>query len=403
MKRGSDRIERVKAALRDANLDALVCTLPENVLLLTGYWPVVGTAIAVAAAGGDVWLLAPEDEHNLALFGWADTVRPYAPGSLTRLTSPAEAAQPPLTTLLREAGLGAARIGYESSSGFEGAGYAAIYLFGDALAGVLRSAAPDADLHPAGASLARLRSALTPAEVDKVRLGCSVAKAAFETAAKTLGVGRAESEVAADLAGRLSVLGLASSGVQRAGGFAYCMSGANSARAGAAYARSTAREPRDGDFILVHCNSYIDGYWTDITRTYVVGGPDERQRSMYEAVFAARHAALSALRPGVRASEVDKAARDVLTDRGFGPNFTHGLGHNVGFSVISTEYPPRLHPASHDLLEVGMTFNLEPAIYIAGFGGLRHCDVVTLGPSGAEVLSPFHARLEELVLAHAVQ
>ncbi|HWE61367.1 MAG TPA: M24 family metallopeptidase, partial [Chloroflexota bacterium] len=119
---------------------------------------------------------------------------------------------------------------------------------------------------------------------------------------------------------------------------------------------------------------------------------------MYAAVFEARAAALSVICPGVRAAEVDRAARDVLTARGFGDQFTHGLGHNVGFSAISTEFPPRLHPASHDYLEIGMTFNLEPAIYIQGYGGLRHCDVVTLGEQGAEVLTSFQATPADLIM-----
>jgi Xaa-Pro aminopeptidase len=98
----------------------------------------------------------------------------------------------------------------------------------------------------------------------------------------------------------------------------------------------------------------------------------------------------------VKAAEVDRAARDVLHERGFGEYFTHGLGHNVGFSTISAEFPLRIHPASPDRLEVGMTFNVEPAIYIKGYGGIRHCDVVTVHEDGAEVLTPFLARIEHL-------
>jgi Xaa-Pro dipeptidase len=119
---------------------------------------------------------------------------------------------------------------------------------------------------------------------------------------------------------------------------------------------------------------------------------------MYEAIFAARSAALAEVRPGVRAAEVDGAARTVLEERGFGQYFTHGIGHNVGFSVISTDFPPRLHPASPDRLALGMTFNIEPAIYIEGYGGIRHCDVVTVREDGAEVLTPFLSSMEQLLI-----
>jgi Xaa-Pro aminopeptidase len=95
---------------------------------------------------------------------------------------------------------------------------------------------------------------------------------------------------------------------------------------------------------------------------------------------------------------VDRAAREVLAERGFGEYFTHGVGHNVGFSAISAEFPPRLHPASPDHLEIGMTFNIEPAIYIKGYGGLRQCDVVTVHEDGPEVLTTFQTEPAQLIV-----
>jgi Xaa-Pro aminopeptidase len=77
------------------------------------------------------------------------------------------------------------------------------------------------------------------------------------------------------------------------------------------------------------------------------------------------------------------------------------VGHNVGFSAISAEFPPRLHPASPDRLAEGMTFNVEPSIYIKGFGGLRHCDVVTVRADGPELLTPFQADLADLILTES--
>jgi Xaa-Pro aminopeptidase len=148
----------------------------------------------------------------------------------------------------------------------------------------------------------------------------------------------------------------------------------------------------------VHCNSYAGGYWTDITRTYCLGQPNERQRSMYEAVLAAREAALGTIRAGARAADVDAAAREALAARGFGALFKHSTGHGVGFAAIDASAQPRLHPASPDVLLAGMVCNIEPAIYIDGFGGIRHCDVVAVTESGCEVLTPFHAEMTELVV-----
>ncbi|HEV7216825.1 MAG TPA: M24 family metallopeptidase [Chloroflexota bacterium] len=398
MGRGTERVARIRSALQDVGLDALVCSLPTNVLLLSGYWPVVGTAVAVATRDGRVAVLAPEDEEELARQGWATEVRTYHPGSLSSLTSPVTAMRDPLAALLRTLGLTGGRIGYEDTDVYEQSSYAAMYLLQAALPALLRESARQATTLSAAEPISRLRSTLTTDEVAQVRDACAVAAAAFTLGMSALRPGATEAAVAAAFGAPLSVNGLAQPGANRAGGFAYCMSGPNAALAGGAYARSRNRDLRLGDFVLVHCNSYLNGYWTDVTRTYCLGVPDERQRAMYGAVLAARAAALTAIRPGVAAAAVDKAAREVLTERGYGNEFTHGVGHNVGLSAISAEYPPRLHPASSDRLEVGMTFNIEPAIYIRGYGGLRHCDVVTVREKGADVLTPFQAGLDDMTV-----
>lgn len=395
---GRERISYVRQALSGSGLDALVCTWPDNVLVLSGYWPVVGTAVAVATGDG-VAVLAPEDERDLAAGGWAGEVRTYRPGSLQQLISPAEAAREPLRALLADLGLSQARIGYEDGPMFENASYAAMFMYGAALSRVLAEAAPDAALQSGMDALSQSRAVMTPYETGRVRLACEIAGTAFTRESASIRPGMREPEVAARVAAPLSEEGLARPGVERAGGFAWCMSGPNSAGAGAAYARTRNRELREGDLVLIHCNSYVDGYWSDITRTYTLGTPDERQQSMYDAIFAARAAALARIQPGEAAAEVDAAARDVLTAHGFGANFTHGLGHNVGFSAISAEFPPRLHPASPDRLEVGMTFNVEPSIYIEGYGGMRHCDVVTLREDGPELLTAFQSAAEQLIIS----
>jgi len=395
MARGDERIERIMAALQQANLDALVCTHPTNVLLLSGYWPVVGASIVVATRDGRVAVLAPEDERDLADGGWAGTVRTFQSGSLESLPDVVAAVEGPVA---RELGATGARVGHEDGDFFEQSSYAAMHYYGPVTAPLLGRAMPGATLTLAADLIKTLRAALTGDELARVRAACQVAGEAFERGAAGLRAGLREPEAAALFETPLSVVGLGRAGVARAGGFVYCMSGENSARAGSAYARTRDRAMLHGDLVLIHCNSYVDGYWTDITRTYCLGEPSERQRAIHDAIFAARAAALAVIRPGARAADVDAAARAVLRDRGFGAYFTHGLGHNVGFTAISTDGPPRLHPASDDVLESGMVFNVEPAVYIAGYGGARHCDVVTVTADGAQVLTPFQATIEELTV-----
>jgi len=92
----------------------------------------------------------------------------------------------------------------------------------------------------------------------------------------------------------------------------------------------------------------------------------------------------------------------VLERRGFGTKFTHSTGHGVGFAAIDHDAMPRLHPASRDVLTSGMVFNIEPAIYVPGVLGIRHCDVVLLEASGPRILTQFQATLDELVLGDSV-
>jgi Xaa-Pro aminopeptidase len=149
-----------------------------------------------------------------------------------------------------------------------------------------------------------------------------------------------ESEVAACFRAPLLAEGIGFDDVGRAGGFMFCMSGPNAAHAYAAYARSRARKLERGDLVLIHCNSFADGYWTDITRTYTLGGADDRQQRLYEAVFRARREALNRVRPGVRAADVDRAAREVVTAAGLGNEFKHSTGHGVGYAAIDHTAPP---------------------------------------------------------------
>ena len=389
-------MDRNTRALHDAEIDVLVCTLPMDVLLCSGYWPVIGTSLAVFTREGRSILAVPEDEHDLAERGWADDIRTFKSGSLHELNSPLAAAREALSGIASTAT--AMRVGFESDAVSEPSTYAAMNLYGAAIGELIAGAFPRSTLVPAGEILTRLRSTLTLAEIAKVKTSCAIAAEAFTEGKEQTREGLRETQAAAAFRTRLSDPGNDYEPVARAGGFAYCMSGENSYEAFAAFQLTRNRQLKSGDLVLIHCNSYADGFWTDITRTYCMGEPDERKRKMYDAVLAASRAAMGEIRSGVEARSVDAAARGVLSERGFGKDFVHGLGHAVGFHAIDHNAPPRLHPASPDVLEIGMVFNIEPAIYIEGFGGMRHCDMVAVTKSGAEVLTPFQSDIEQMVV-----
>lgn len=389
---GRERGERIQIALAEHELDLLVCALPMNVVMMSGYWPVVGVGVALAFRGGPIVLLIPADETDLAASGWADAVHAFKPASLERVGTVAEAVEKPLADLAGGQGW---RIGYETGGGSEPASYAAMHLYGGGMAGLLGACFPQSVLIPADEILTELRARKTGVEIEHIRTACEIAAGAFAEAARSISPGISEIDLANRARNCLSSGGKVHRDVQRADGFAWCMSGPNSALAGAAYARSRSREIEGGDLVLLHCNSCADGYWTDITRSWCAGKPDARAKSIFAGVFAAREAALAIIRPGVSAASVDQAARQQMQEHGMAAQFVHSTGHGVGFEAINAEARPRLHPASPDVLEPGMIFNVEPAAYFEGYGGVRHCDVVAVTERGYDLLTPFQCTEED--------
>ena len=159
--------------------------------------------------------------------------------------------------------------------------------------------------------------------------------------AASLRAGITEVVAAAAFSAPLGTIGIAEHSAERAGGHVSCVSGKRSGTAYGAFARSTGKRIESGDLVLTHCNSQVEGYWTDITRTFTTGEITPRKQEMYSALFAARDAALAALSPGVAARDVDQAARSVMQERGFGKQFKHSTGHGVGFGAIDAHARPQ--------------------------------------------------------------
>ena len=207
-------------------------------------------------------------------------------------------------------------------------------------------------------------------------------------AAEAIEPGLREVEVAARIQMAFDTA-FAAQQVHRSYGMFFCMSGPNSATASAAYARTRERRLETGDLVMIHANTCADGFWTDVTRTYTVGPASARQKAMRTAIMEARLAGLARVAPQVRASDVDYAVRSVMKQHGFGEAFVHPTGHGVGFAAANSAARPRIHPLSPDVLREGSTFNLEPAAYFEGYGGMRHCDVVVVTATGGRALTEF--------------
>ena len=149
---------------------------------------------------------------------------------------------------------------------------------------------------------------------------------------------------------------------------------------------------KQGDLLLFDIGAKLDRYCADMTRVFSVGKPTAKAQEIYNIVLAANMAGIAAVSEGASGKAVDAAARDLITAKGYGEHFQHGLGHGVGLEVHEG---PRLSPMSTDTLEAGMTVTVEPGIYLPGFGGVRIEDLTVVTKNGCEVLTSFPK--EELV------
>lgn len=166
----------------------------------------------------------------------------------------------------------------------------------------------------------------------------------------------------------------------RGGGFIV----ASGERSALPHGAPTGRPFRKGDIVTVDFGANVDGYMSDITRNFSMGPLSPQGRDIQSALIEAHRRAADALRPGLEGREADAIARDIITARGWGANFTHGLGHGLGLEVHEA---PRLSPLSTDVLEEGDVVTVEPGIYVEGWGGMRIEDDYLITAGGALCLS----------------
>ena len=226
--------------------------------------------------------------------------------------------------------------------------------------------------------LPQLRMTKDETEIACMRRAIDIAERALQRllAEQAIRAGQTERQVAADL-----LVALLREGGQGEAFSPIVVAGPNSALP---HAGPSDRPMEVGDLVTIDWGTMFEGYRSDITRTFVLGRLSPEVEPIYDAVLAANEAARLAIRPGLSAQEVDRIARRAITLAGYGEYFTHRTGHGLG---LETHEPPYMVEGNLDLLRPGMTFTVEPGIYLPGRNGVRIEDNVAITASGADCLS----------------
>ncbi|MFD9291538.1 M24 family metallopeptidase [Streptomyces sp. NPDC060030] len=349
------RMTRAAESADAAGLAGVLVAPGPDMVHLTGYRPTADTerlTLLVLRAGHDPVLVVPALEA-------ADAERAAGSPALT-LRDWTDAANPYTLTagLLDTKG----RFGISDNAW-------ALHLL------ALHNLLPDTSYASLTEALPMLRAVKDAAELERLTAAGAAADATYEQILKVRFSGRRESDVAADLAALLVEHG--HSQVD----FTVVGSGPNGANP---HHEAGDRTIERGDMVVLDFGGLKHGYGSDTSRTVHVGEPTAEEQRVHDVVREAQEAGCGAVRPGAACQDVDRAARAVITEFGYGERFIHRTGHGIG---VTTHEPPYMIEGEEQPLVPGMCFSVEPGIYLPGRFGVRIEDIVTVTSSGGRRLN----------------
>lgn len=388
----TERISRVKKAMEKENLDALVCRLPENVVFLSGHWPLCGFSFLVFPRERKPICIVPHSDEQEAkdelweadcisfLFGILDAGNPY------------EDIAQSLKAVIK--GKKWKRIGYEVN--FESIAppwnVAEPAIPAGITYNLLKEVFGEENLVDVTDLLNLQKLCKTPYEIKKIRTVNEIATFGLKTFHEKVRPGLSGVELVAEVEHAIMTQGTGYKGARRVRAFAQVSTGASETVVGfRPSVISTTRKLIEGDLALLELAVVADGFWCDRTRVRAAGKPAKKQAAIFEIVKSAQEAAIKKGQPGVTAGEVDEAARSIVRKAGYEKEFLHVTGHGLGFRYH--EPFPLLTPGSDFVLRAGMLYTVEPGIYSPETGGIRLEDNVIVTETGHEVFGPFKKSL----------
>lgn len=355
----SKRIKKVKRKLRGKKLDAVLIGQPENRLYLSGYSaPDHGisesSGVLFVPAVGDALLLTDFRFQLQAEQEVGDLQIILYPRGLLLL----------LKTILPKMNI--QRLGFESDY--------TLHSFARKLDDLGEKCG--VTMVPVTKLVEDMRIIKEEEEIEKIRRSVKLNEQVFQEVFETIANGQTEMDIALKIGTTMRRLGATAQ--------SFDTIVATGSRSALPHAVPGDVEIRKNEPLMIDMGLVLDGYCSDMTRTFVFGKPDEKYLDIHRLVRKAQLTGMQAVKAGITAREVDKAARDVISDAGMGKYFGHALGHGVGLAVHEE---PRLSSRNRKKLRSGMIVTVEPGIYIPGWGGVRLENMVVVRDDGFENLN----------------
>lgn len=344
------RLAATRAALGEAGCDALVATKGVNVRWLTGFTGSNGLAVVT----GDGLTVITDGRYRTQLSRQLEAADVEAEVVIER-----DPHQPLVGALA-----GAARVGLESDD----VSWSRQRRFAEWLGGER--------LVPTEGLIEGLRRVKDAGELDRLRRAAAIADEALAAIRPELAAGPTEREVAAALDRTMVELG--------ADGISFPTIVAAGPNSALPHATPSDRSIVPGDLVVIDFGASVDGYGSDMTRTFVIGPPTPEQDDLYRAVSRAQAAGMAAVRAGVEEAEIDRACRKSLDELGLAEAFVHGTGHGIGLEIHEN---PILSRRATGALEEGYVVTVEPGVYLPEVGGVRIEDSVVVTSDGCEPIT----------------
>lgn len=349
-----DRLDRLRVAMADAGLDALLVTNLTNIRYLCGF---TGSAALLLVTADDAVFVTD------GRYTTQSTAELAAAGVAARVEVPATMAAQ--QEVIAAAGGAASRVGLEADD----VSWSAQRRYGTEWF-------TSAELVPTSGMVEALRMVKDAGEVARMEAAAAIADVAFSRVRHRLADRPTEAEFALELDTEMRRLGAADVSFET-----IVASGPNAARP---HHRPGPRVVTDGDLVVVDFGALVDGYHSDMTRTQWVGEPTPTQRRMWEVVAESQAAGVAAVASGVAVGEVDAACRSIIDSAGWGDAFLHSTGHGVGLDIHEQ---PRVAGTATDVLAEGWVVTVEPGVYLPDHGGVRIEDTVLVTAQGCVPLT----------------